>query len=148
MISVDEVMTTDVFTLKSDNSVYDARTLMNNKDIRHIPIVDEKSHLVGIISQRDILAASESTLHASSDEQRMTMEKKFTLNHVMTRKVNTIEGNDSLRSAAVTLRRYKHGCLPVLKKGKLTGIITDTDFIGVALHLLEQVESSVPIEEF
>ena len=147
MISVDEVMISHVFTLKPSDSVYDARVLMQSKDIRHIPIVDDANCLVGLVSQRDILRASESTLHTTSSEQRISLEKQHKIEEVMTRKVKTIDERDSLRSAAVRLRKYKHGCLPVVTDGVLRGIITDTDFVGVAVHLLEQMEESTPVEE-
>lgn len=147
MISVDEIMITNVFTLKPSDSVYDARALMKEKDIRHIPIVDDAGGLVGIVSQRDILNASESTLHATSSEQRLLLEKEHKIEEVMTRQIKTIDERDSLRSAATRLRKFKHGCLPVVTDGELRGIITDTDFVGVAVHLLEQVESAIPVEE-
>jgi len=147
MISVDEVMISNVFTLKSNDSVYDARVLMKEKDIRHIPIVDDANHLVGLVSQRDILSASESTLHATSSEQRISLEKQHKIEEVMTRQIKTIDERGSLRSAAMRLRKFKHGCLPVVTDGELRGIITDTDFVGVAVHLLEQVEESIPVEE-
>lgn len=148
MISVDEIMTTNVYTLKPDNSVYDARCLMQEKDIRHIPVVDDANRLVGLITQRDLLSASESTLHATSSDSRIELEKQHKVEEVMTRQVKTIDERDSLRSAAVRLRKFKHGCLPVVTAGELKGIITDTDFVGVAVHLLEQMESSIPVEEF
>ena len=148
MISVDEVMISNVFTLKPTDSVYDARALMREKDIRHIPIVDDANHLVGLVSQRDILSASESTLHTTSSEQRISLEKQHKIEEVMTRQIKTIDERDSLRSAAVRLRKFKHGCLPVVTNGELRGIITDTDFVGVAVHLLQQVEESMPVEEF
>jgi CBS domain-containing protein len=147
MISVDEIMITNVFTLKPDNSVYDARALMKEKNIRHIPIVDYAGSLVGLVSQRDILGASESTLHATSSEQRVELEKKHKIEEVMTRQIKTIDERDSLRSAAMRLRKFKHGCLPVVTEGELKGIITDTDFVGVAVHLSEQVEAAIPVEE-
>jgi CBS domain-containing membrane protein len=147
MISVDEIMITNVFTLKPSDSVYDARALMKEKDIRHIPIVDDAGGLVGLVSQRDILNASESTLHATSAEQRLSLEKEHKIEEVMTRELKTIDERDSLRSAAVCLRKFKHGCLPVVTGGELRGIITDTDFVGVAVHLLEQVETGIPVEE-
>ena len=53
----------------------------------------------------------------------------------------------SLRQAALFLERHKIGCLPVVTNGKLKGIITDTDFVGVAINLLEQIEDTEPVEE-
>ena len=148
MISVDEIMTTNVYTLTSDHSVYDARCLMNEKNIRHLPIMDGSNHLIGLLTQRDLLSASESTLYTTSNDARIELEKQHKIEEVMTRQVKTIDERDSLRSAALRLRKFKHGCLPVVTDGELKGIITDTDFVGVAVHLLEQLETSTPAEEF
>ena len=57
MISVNEVMSTELITLMPQDSVSKAAETMTNNNIRHIPIVDQNQHLVGIISQRDAAAA-------------------------------------------------------------------------------------------
>ena len=46
-----------------------------------------------------------------------------------------------IRSAALHLEKHKLGCLPVVRKGKIVGIVTETDFVAVAINLLEQLES-------
>lgn len=141
MISVEEIMTTRLYTLTADHSVYDARQLMHDKDIRHIPIVNEPGQLVGLITQRDLLRASESSLHVTSDEARIALEQQHRISEVMTTHIHTIHPGESLKAAALQLRKFKHGCLPVVANGQLLGIITDTDFVGVAVHLIEQMES-------
>ena len=65
---------------------------------------------------------------------------------VMTAPVQTTGESASLRSTAMYLQQYKLGCLPVLSKGELVGIITDSDFVQVAIHLMEQLELSEPEE--
>ena len=50
----------------------------------------------------------------------------------------------NLRQAALRLQEYRYGCLPVVAKGKLIGIITDSDFVAVAINLLEQLEDTEP----
>ena len=52
----------------------------------------------------------------------------------------------SLRQAALFLEKHNIGCLPVVTDGKLLGIITDTDFVAVAINLLEQMESTEPVD--
>ena len=59
----------------------------------------------------------------------------------------TVDRNASLRQAALFLEKHRIGCLPVTSKGKLRGIITDTDFVGVAINLLEQIEETEPVDE-
>jgi len=58
----------------------------------------------------------------------------------MVRDVSVIHQTDSLRQAALYIRSHKYGCLPVLSQDRLVGIITDSDFIDIAINLLEQVE--------
>lgn len=58
--------------------------------------------------------------------------------------VITVDHRASLRQAALFIEKHKIGCLPVLSEGKLVGIITDTDFVAVAINLLEQLEESEP----
>lgn len=141
MITIEEVMTTKLHTLSEKDSLQDAIQLMADKHIRHIPIVDAKGKLTGIVSHGDVLAATDSTLHAQDERQSPA---SVPISKIMTRDVATVDENASLRSAARYLERYKYGCLPVVTKGKLKGIITDSDFIAVAINLLEQLEEMEP----
>ena len=59
---------------------------------------------------------------------------------IMVTDVATVDEHASLRQAALFLEKHRIGCLPVLSDGELKGIITDTDFVGVAINLLEQLE--------
>ena len=56
-------------------------------------------------------------------------------------------GITSLRQAALFLEQHRIGCLPVMSNGNLKGIITDTDFVGVAINLLEQIEETEPLDD-
>jgi CBS domain-containing protein len=145
MISVGEVMTQKVITLTENDSLYDARQLMQLHNFRHIPILNESGTLVGLVSQRDILAASESSLHATGDEARINLEKQHILKEVMVKQVCFVDERESLRSAAIHMRKHKHGCLLVMKDKMLKGIITETDFVGVAINLMEQIDLSEDI---
>ncbi|MGI9285252.1 MAG: CBS domain-containing protein [Pseudomonadales bacterium] len=140
MISIDEIMTPAPHTLQASNSIYDARLLMKEQHIRHIPIVNDGEQLIGLITQSDLLAASESTLQTHNDMERMELEKQHLVSEAMTTGLATINENDNLRAAAMYLLKNKHGCLPVTRNGKLCGIITDSDFVTVAVNLMEILE--------
>ncbi len=64
----------------------------------------------------------------------------ITLADVMTTDVITVDEHASLRQCALFLEGHKISCLPVVTHGKLRGIITDTDFVAVAINLIEQME--------
>jgi len=144
VFTVEEIMSVSVQTLSPKSSLSDAKQLMTKNDIHHIPIVDEDDKVVGLVSHRDILAASESSL-TSGDTTRNGDD--IVIEKFMTTGVTTVDGRASLREAALFLQKHKYGCLPVVTDGELKGIITDSDFVSVAIDLLEQAEEVEP-EDF
>ena len=139
MISVAEIMTREPYTLGAEDSLLDARRLMTEHHIRHVPIVSTTGTLIGVVSQRDVLAAADSNLmrdHVGSNPRELTVA----LTSVMTAPVQTVDENASLRGTAMHLQKNKLGCLPVVRDHKLVGIITDSDFVSVAINLMEQLE--------
>lgn len=137
MLSVSEIMTTSVISLKAGDSLHDAREIMSAKNIRHIPIVNKQLKLIGLLTQRDLLKSAASNI----DNSHHKINKSAVLiSDAMTKKVKFVYPDDRLITAGVLMEKYKFGCLPVVNNDKLIGIITDTDFVGVAINLLEQVE--------
>ena len=124
-------------TLKPDDSLWDAVDLMNEKKIRHIPImVNDK--LQGLVTQRDVLKF----MYKTEAEQ-----KNIRLSDIMVAQVISVDEDASIRQAALFLQKHKLGCLPVVSGEKLVGIVTDTDFVAVAINLLEQAELNEPLED-
>jgi CBS domain-containing protein len=146
MITVNEIMSTDLQTLHESDTVHDARKLMTERHIRHIPILDQDGILKGLVTQRDILAATLSKIEDASNEERLSFELSVPLKEIMTQNISVIDRHANIRKAALRLQSHKHGCLPVVADGKLIGIVTDTDFIAVAINLLEQLEMAEPEE--
>ncbi len=140
MLTLNEIMVSDLHTLKADNTLQDAVELMKSKKIRHIPIVGSKNQLLGLVTQRDILAA---TSPGSANKQQ---EMSTPLNAIMITKLDTVNKDTDLRQAALFLQQHKHGCLPVVEDSTLVGLVTDTDFVSVAINLLEMLEATEPVE--
>lgn len=139
MITIDELMTSDPYTLSENDSLDDARKIMTEKHIRHIPITDSDKHLLGLVTQRDVLEASDPGAKQQNDVK---------LSEIMVRNVSVIHKTDSVRQAAIFLQSHKFGCLPVVSNDSVIGIITDSDFIDIAINLLEQAEMAEEIEDF
>ena len=140
MFQVKDIMTEDVFTLRETDSLSTARDLMNLARIRHIPIVDDKGRFVGLVTHRDILAAAVSKLADIDSATREEIEASIPVREIMQREVTTTTENISLKEAATILLRGKFGCLPVLRQGKLIGIITEADFLRLTIQLLEATD--------
>ena len=143
MITVEEIMSVGVQTLHQKDNMADAKKLMTEKGIHHIPIIDDAGKVIGLVSHRDILAASGSSISDDNDGQNSA---QISIDKFMTSNVTTVDGRASLREAALFLQKHQYGCLPVVTDGELKGIITDSDFVAVAIDLLEQTEASEPEE--
>lgn len=128
MISLSEIITRETVTLGPEDPVSRAGELMKEHRIRHIPIVKKSQELVGLISQRDILAV------ASADSECKVAAD------LMRTSVHTVSEDADMRGAALTMQKFKIGSLPVVNNGKLVGIVTDSDYVSLAINLLEQIE--------
>lgn len=135
-MTVTEIMSTNLHTLDSDKSMYDARALMMSENIRHVPIL-ENGIVVGIVSQRDLLKAEISSLLSVKTETRKLMEQEVRITDMCTDKLVTVSPKSSLLEAARYIQKHKLGCLPVVEGDELLGIVTDSDFVNVAINLLE-----------
>lgn len=146
MLSVEDIMTREPYTLGPDDTLRDAAALMRAHHIRHIPIVGADRSVIGIVSHRDVLAASDSSL---GDGERGDGERgaDAALSALMSTPVHTVPESANLLAAAIHLRRQRMGCLPVTHEGRLTGIISDSDFLEIAITLLEQMEMTEPEPE-
>jgi len=139
LYTVDEIMTTNVVTLQPEEPVFKGMALMAEMHIRHLPIVDKDHHLLGILSHRDILRADVSSLNSGGQKFRSSVETS-PISTIMSEKVCAASPKDSLRSVGRILLQEKFGCVPIIDEGVLVGIITDTDYVTVAINLIEELE--------
>jgi len=145
MMTLDMIMSTDLITVAPEDTLAKARGIMHEKKIHHLPVLDDNQALVGLVTLTNVLAATDSFLR---DYDNRIHASEIIVGDIMVRDVVTVNENASLRQAALFLEKHRIGCLPVVTNGKLQGIVTDTDFVAVAINLLEQIESTEPYEEY
>jgi len=143
MFSIEAIMSTNLITVPSSATLAEARTLMQSNNIHHLPVADE-GNLVGLVTITNVLAATDSFLR---DDRHRIHANEIIVGDVMVKDVATVDVNASLRQAALFLEKHQIGCLPVMDNAALVGIITETDFVAVAINLLEQIESTEPFED-
>ena len=141
MFSIDAIMSTNLITVPPSATLAEARSLMHEHRIHHIPVMDD-DNIVGLITLTNVLAATDSFLR---DDGTRIHADEIGIGDAMVTDVATVDVNASLRHAALFLEKHKIGCLPVLDGETLVGIITDTDFVAVAINLLEQIEETEPV---
>ncbi len=143
MISIDAIMSTDLITLAPESTVAEARSLMQSNRIHHLPVIEGEDNLVGLVTLTNVLAATDSFLR---DPDNRIHAKDLEVKDIMVTDIATIDEHASLRQAAMFIEKHQIGCLPIVTDGKLRGIITDTDFVGVAINLLELAEETEPVD--
>jgi acetoin utilization protein AcuB len=128
-----EHMKKDLATIRPDASFYEARTLIHDKGIRHLPVVDKSGKLAGLVTDRDIRRASPSDATTFSVHELHYLLGKLQVSSFMTPrdKLITITPDTIVEEAAQLMHDHKIGCLPVVEGGKMVGMITETDILDL-----------------
>jgi len=128
-VRVRDLMTTNVFSLTPGDDLFAAQNLMDEHNVRHLPVVDDDMDLVGLVTTRDLLRAASPRDDELPLEMRAEHLHNETIAEWMTSEVATVEPDDDLTEAAQVLLENKFGCLPVVQGSRLAGILTEADFV-------------------
>jgi acetoin utilization protein AcuB len=140
---VSERMSHPVITVRADVPIMDAYELMKKEKIRQLPVIDQKGALVGMLSEREILHASPSQATSLSVWELNYLMSKVTVDEIMSSEVVTVDDDTPIEEAARILADNKVGGLPVMRDGKLAGIVTETDLFKVFLELFGAHEPGI-----
>ena len=133
-------MSRDVVTLDEDDTLADARRCMDRGRIRHLPVV-RGTRLVGLVTHRDLLAASFSTLAEVSARTQQHIFAQIPVRELMHDAVS-VPPETPVGEAARLMLRHQYGCLPVVDgDGNLLGIVTDADYLRLAVRMFEERRS-------
>ncbi len=146
MLTTRDLMTEDIIALRDTDSLLEAQKAMEQARIRHLPIIDAAGAFVGLLTHRDILAASVSRLAEIDRDTEHEIYAGIPISEVMRADVAMAGPELPLRQAAEVLLTQKYGCLPVVESGKLVGILTASDFIRLSLDLMDALEASEKTE--
>ncbi|MFZ5427476.1 MAG: CBS domain-containing protein [Thermodesulfobacteriota bacterium] len=140
MLTVGDLMTTQLFTLLESDSLYTAKQIMEMARVRHVPIVDANESFIGLITHRDMLAVAVSKLSDIDPSTQDELDAGIPLREIMRTDVATVAPDTLLRDAAQVLLEHKYGCLPVVEGRKLVGIITEADFLRLTISLMDALD--------
>ena len=126
---VKDLMSSELFTLFKDDTLKSLQDIFDLKMIRHVPIIDDNRMLVGLVSQRDFLKFSVSKLVRAGKNDIDDLYSKTMISEIMGKKVMTVSPETPLSVAGAAMLKHKYGCLPVIDKDRLVGIITESDFV-------------------
>jgi len=139
---VEEIMTSKIVTIKSDDTLFKAQELMVKNSIRHLPVVHKKE-LEGIITESDIRGAF---IPKKATDVSTLDPKKMTVSNFMTRDPQTVNPETNIEDAALLIYKNKIGSLPVVTDGKLVGIISILDMLGLFIDMMGIIHSSSRVD--
>jgi CBS domain-containing protein len=129
--TVGQFMSTDLFTVRPDDLVDLAASVMDWRHIRHVPVEDDQGRLVGVITHRSLLRLL-SRRHPSINGTPILVRDIMKPNPL------TVESTTPTLLALDLMRKEKVGCIPVVDDGQLVGIITSYDFLEAAARLFRK----------
>ncbi len=135
---VSERMSTNLITVSPDVAIFDAKKIMVDENIRHLPVVDGEGKLVGIVTDRDMRDAMPSTLLKKADYD-ITLGKimNYPVKDIMTAKPKTIYAYFTLQDTLLVMQQKKVGALPVVdEEGFLKGILSTRDLLRAFVEVM------------
>lgn len=133
---VKDQMTPNPITVTPELPISEAQQRMQRHNIRHLPVVDAEQRVVGLLTRETMLQAVPWSQVALSSLETQYILSKIKAGKVMIREVITITEDVPVEEAARIMVDHKIGCLPVVRQGRLVGIITDIDLLAVTMEML------------
>lgn len=135
-LTVAEIMLKNVVSARETYTVEQVYASMLEGRFRHMPVVNAKKQLLGIVSDRDLRNVLV-FINDAQGSKKAVGNQKLVISRVMTRSPLTAAPDDSVKTAVKLMVRHKVGCLPVCdESGKLLGIVTETDMLMLLESLL------------
>lgn len=148
---VGRIMHRDLITVPPDTPLSRAHTMIAEKAISHLLVVDGAGNLIGLVSDRDIRQSWASPATSLSKHELNYLLGQITLGMIMTRKIVTVGPETTIERAAFIMQKNKINALPVLQNDKLVGIITTTDVTEVLLRAIgiddDSFRLTVPVKD-
>ncbi|WP_342530443.1 acetoin utilization AcuB family protein [Lysinibacillus sp. FSL R5-0849] len=139
---VEEIMNVEPYTLAPTNTVLEALKLMRDKKVRHLPVIDEERHVLGVITERDI----KEVLPSSLQDEPNSPVFQAKVEEIMVKDPLVGHPLDFVEEVALTFYESKVGCLPIVSGEKLVGIVTTTDLLYTYIELTGATEPGSKIE--
>jgi CBS domain-containing protein len=135
---VSQFMSTDLFTMRPEDLLDLAASVMDWEHIRHVPVEDEEGRLVGIITMRDLLVHAARRRGAATDDAD-GKPTAVSVGAIMNTALVTVSPEHLTVDALRLMRDKKVGCLPVVDEEQhLVGLVTDNDLLKVAAFWMEE----------
>jgi CBS domain-containing protein len=144
MLKAKDIMTKDVITVKPDTTVEELARLLTENRISGVPVVDDDGKLTGIVTENDLISQNK-RLHIPTVirlfdafffieglgkvEREIKKMAAYIVADIMTADVVTVNEETPLQEIATIMIEKKIHLLPVLREGKVVGIVGKADIV-------------------
>jgi len=132
-LHIDQIMSTDLFTVKEDDLIELVANIMDWKQVKHVPVDNTKGELVGLVTAGLLV-----NFLCMSDKEK---KKKSRILHFMIKNPVAVSPETSISEALETMITNKVDALPVVKDKKLVGLVTERHFVKVSAKLIKELKS-------
>ncbi len=128
-LRVRDLMTDDPVSVAPGADLQTVRDLMDQRGVRHLPVVDEEGTVVGLVSQRDLMQRALAPTDDLTVSAQHDVMSAITVDAIMTADIEAVEPDLDVATAGQIMLENKYGCLPVVDGERMTGILTEADFV-------------------
>ncbi len=133
-------------TATPDMSISEASSKMKAEKIHRMPVLDEYKHLVGVISEKDILLAAPSPASTLSAYEINYLLSRLKVKNIMSRNPLTITKDTTIEEAVKLMAENDLSCLPVMEGGYLVGIVSKSNLLKILLEMLGDKYPGIRVE--
>ena len=133
-------------TASPEMSISEASAKMKAEKVHRLPVLDDDRHLVGVISEKDILLAAPSPASTLSTYEINYLLSKLKVKNIMSRNPVTITRETTIEEAVRLMVENDLSCLPVMYNGFLSGIVSKSDLFKILLEMLGAKHKGIRVE--
>ena len=143
IMNVVDIMTENPVIVRADKSLRTALQLMEDHQVKHLPVLSQQGHLVGVISDRDCRHALNSPYILRERWQDEELAIRLKVRNIMTSAPIVIEPDTSAEELARLMLNHGIGCLPVMRAETLVGIVTRSDLLVAFMNIHRHYEEII-----
>lgn len=131
-IRIQDIMTTNLFTVNHDDVVSDVQKIFNDHSIHHVLVVNNDGDLEGVVSSTDLdrtKSGASFFRNPTKDERDAALLRCLRVCDIMTKDIVTLQASDSIRLAYDIFKKNNFHAIPIENRGSLAGIVTPLDLL-------------------
>ncbi len=139
------IMKRNPICVDADMSLTDLRALMTKESVEKIPVLDDDSNVIGIVTKKDLMKADPSSATTLDMYELSYLLSKIKVKKIMVKEVHSVQETEVIEEAARIMADKGIGCLPIMHGSTLVGMVTETDIFHAMINMFGARNNGVRI---